>query len=270
MTQPSFRVHGHPVYAHTGGRPFDPSKPVAVLLHGAGMDHTVWSLQTRYLAHHGRSVLAVDLPGHGRSGGAPLDSIAALADWVVALLDAAGVAKATLIGHSMGALVALDAAARHADRVESVVLMGAAERMPVHPDLLASAAAGDPSANDLVIGWGHGPRGHTGGSAAPGLALIPAGRRLMAGVTPGVLGVDLAACNAYAAGAAAAEAVGCPALVVIGAQDRMASAKAGRALASRLKMSQIVVIPQAGHMMMTETPDATVDALRGFLDLRRG
>ncbi len=263
-------VNGHAIYAHTGGRPFDPARPVAVLLHGAGMDHTVWSLQTRYLAHHGRSVLAVDLPGHGRSGGEPLDSVAALADWVAALLDAAGVAQAALIGHSMGALVALDAAARHPDRVESVVLLGAAERMPVHPDLLAAAAAGDPSAVELVIGWGHGPRGHNGGSPTPGLALIPGGRRLMAAVKPGVLGVDLAACNAYGQGGASADAVACPALFVLGALDRMAPAKAGRALANRIKTSQVVTIPHTGHMVMTEAPDATVEALTTFLDLRRG
>lgn len=269
--QPSnqLTVNGHSVYAHTGGRPFDPARPVAVLLHGAGMDHTVWSLQTRYLAHHGRSVLAVDLPGHGRSGGEPLDSVAALADWMVALLDAAGVAKAALIGHSMGALVALDAAARHPDRVESVVLLGAAERMPVHPYLLAAAAAGDPSAIELVIGWGHGPRGHSGGSPTPGLALIPGGRRLMAAVKPGVLGVDLAACNAYRQGGASADLVTCPALFVLGALDRMAPVKAGRSLASRIKASQIVTIPATGHMVMTEAPDATLDALTSFLDLRR-
>jgi pimeloyl-ACP methyl ester carboxylesterase len=262
-------VNGRAVYAHTGGRPFDPARPVAVLLHGAGMDHTVWSLQTRYLAHHGRSVLAVDLPGHGRSGGEPLGSVAALADWVVALLDVVGVVKAALIGHSMGALVALDAAARHSDRVESVALLGAAERMPVHPDLLAAAAAGEPSAIELVIGWGHGPRGHSGGSPIPGLALIPGGRRLMTTVKPGVLGVDLAACNAYAQGGAAADAVACPALFILGALDRMAPVKAGRSLANRIQQSQVVTIPATGHMVMIEAPDATVDALASFLDLKR-
>ncbi|CAO3413338.1 alpha/beta fold hydrolase [Azospirillum doebereinerae] len=263
-------VNGHAVFAHTGGRPFDSARPAVVLLHGAGMDHTVWSLQSRFLAHHGRSVLAVDLPGHGRSGGAPLSSIAELADWVPALLDAAGLPRAALIGHSMGALVALDTAARHPDRVESLALLGVAERMPVHPDLLAAAAAGEPSAVELVIGWGHGPRGHTGGNPTPGLALIPGSRRLMGSVTPGVLGVDLAACNAYAQGAASADAVACPALLLLGALDRMTPAKAGRSLAARIKSSHVVTLPATGHMVMTEAPDATIDALTPFLGLRRG
>ena len=267
-------VNGTPVFVHTGGREIDPARPAIVLIHGAGMDHSVWSLQSRYLAHHGRSVLAVDLPGHGRSGGEPLGSIAALADWVIALLDAAGLERAALVGHSMGALVALDAAARHGARIEAVALLGVAERMPVHPDLLAAAHAGEQSAIEMVVGWGHGPRGHGGAQGGscptPGLALIPGGRRLMASVRPGVLGVDLAACNEYGQGADAAAAVACPALFLLGALDKMTPAKAGRALAARVKSSQVVVLSQTGHMVMTESPDAVLDALTSFLSLRRG
>ena len=267
-------VNGTPVFVHTGGREIDPARPAVVLIHGAGMDHSVWSLQSRYLAHHGRSVLAVDLPGHGRSGGEPLGSIAAIADWVIALLDAAGLERAALIGHSMGALVALDAAARHGTRVEAVALLGVAERMPVHPDLLTAAHDGESSAIEMVIGWGHGPRGHGGAQGGscptPGLALIPGGRRLMASVRPGVLGVDLAACNDYGQGADAAASVACPALFLLGALDKMTPTKAGRALAARVKSSQVVVLPQTGHMVMTEAPDAVLDALTSFLSLRRG
>ncbi|MBK3732846.1 alpha/beta fold hydrolase [Azospirillum brasilense] len=253
-------VNGQTVYAHTGGRSFDPARPAIVLIHGAGMDHTVWSLQSRYLAHHGRSVLAVDLPGHGRSAGAPLPSIEELADWVVALLDAAGVAKAALAGHSMGALVALETAARHGDRVESLALLGVAETMPVHPDLLAAAALSDPSAIELVVGWGHGPCGHVGGAAAPGLSLVPGGRRLMQRARPGVLGVDLGACNAYGRGGAAAAAVSCPALFLLGGVDRMTPAKSGKALAAKVSGSEVVLLSGIGHMVMTEAPNATTDA----------
>lgn len=267
-------VNGNPVFVHTGGRDIDPARPAVVLIHGAGMDHSVWSLQSRYLAHHGRSVLAVDLPGHGRSGGEPLDSITAIADWVIALLDAAGLERAVLVGHSMGALVALDAAARQGGRVEAIALLGVAERMPVHPDLLAAAHAGEQSAIEMVIGWGSGPRGHGGaqggGCPTPGLALIPGGRRLMASVRPGVLGVDLAACNDYGQGADVAAMVACPALFLLGALDKMTPAKAGRSLAARVKTSQVVVLPQTGHMVMTESPDAVLEALTSFLSLRRG
>ena len=106
------QVDGRKVYCYTGGKAFDASLPAVVFIHGAEHDHSVWVLQSRYLAHHGRGVLAVDLPGHGRSAGPALASVEAIADWIPALLDASGAQRAALIGHSMGSLAALDCAAR--------------------------------------------------------------------------------------------------------------------------------------------------------------
>ncbi|MFM8678209.1 MAG: alpha/beta fold hydrolase, partial [Alphaproteobacteria bacterium] len=152
------RVDGRTAFAATGGRARDPGIPDVVLLHGAGMDHTVWTLQARYLAHHGRNVLALDRPGHGRSQGAPLGSIADMAGWVLRALDAVGSDAAALAGHSMGALVALATAAAAPGRVRGLALLGAAASMPVHPDLLEAARAGDHAAIDLVAYWGFGRR----------------------------------------------------------------------------------------------------------------
>src|ERR1700675_148050 len=101
-------VNGVDTFVATGGRSFDASQPTIVLLHGAGFDHTTWALHSRWFAHHGLGVLAPDLPGHGRSSGAPLKSIGAMADWTAALLDAACAATARLVGHSMGSLIALE------------------------------------------------------------------------------------------------------------------------------------------------------------------
>src|SRR5580692_11998244 len=113
------QVNGADIFVATGGRAFDPALPAVVMLHGAGFDHTSWALHSRWFAHHGHGVLAPDLPGHGRSAGAPLSTIAEMSDWTAALLDAAGVAKSRLIGHSMGSLIALETAARHPARVSS-------------------------------------------------------------------------------------------------------------------------------------------------------
>src|ERR1700748_1958470 len=110
-------VNGVGTFVATGGKPFDKSLPTVVLLHGAGFDHSTWALHSRWFAHHGFSVLAPDLPGHGRSAGQALPSIAAMADWSAALLDAAGATKARLVGHSMGSLIAIETAARHPDKV---------------------------------------------------------------------------------------------------------------------------------------------------------
>ncbi len=258
-------VDGQSVFAATGGRSFDPSLPAIIFVHGAGLDHTVWALQTRYFAHHGRSVMAVDLPGHGRSTGMPLDSIRALADWVARLIEAAGLTQAALVGHSMGALVALDCAVRHGGSMRAIALLGAAPAMPVHPDLLAAAESNNHLAFDLVTSWGHGPTGHLGGNLAPGLWLMGGGERLLETARPGVLFTDLRACAEYRDGLEIAAAVGCPALLVLGAEDRMTPARAGRKLAEAIPGARVEIIPGSGHMMMAEKPDETLDALKTLL-----
>ncbi len=255
-------VDGRDAYAHTGGRPFDPALPVIVLIHGAGMDHTVWALQTRYFAHHGRSVLAVDLPGHGRSAGPPLDTVEAMADWVAALIAAAGAEKAALTGHSLGAITAIECAARHPDRVATLVLLGCTPSMPVHPDLLKAAQAGEQLAFDLVTEWGFGRAAHMGGHRAPGLWMTGGGTRLLQYVPSGALGVDMTAANAYKGGLDAAARVTCPVLLICGAEDRMTPVKAARKLAAAIPSAEVTVLPRAGHMMMVEKPDATLDAMR--------
>ena len=161
-------VNGADIFVATGGRPFDPSLPAVVMLHGAGFDHSTWALHSRWFAHHGYSVLAPDLPGHGRSAGAPLPTIADMADWTAALLDAAGAPKAKLVGHSMGSLIALETSARHPDKVSGLSLIGTAATMTVGPDLLKAAEANNPDAIDMVSIWGLGFKAELGGSLAPG------------------------------------------------------------------------------------------------------
>jgi pimeloyl-ACP methyl ester carboxylesterase len=254
-------VDGRKVFAATGGQTPRPERPAVVFIHGSGMDHTVWTLQTRYFAHHGRAVLALDLPGHGRSAGPALPSIEDLADWVLRVLAAAGFARAALVGHSMGALVALEAAARVSDRVWALGLIGIGERMPVHPDLLNAAAANDHDAIDLVAAWGFGRPAHLGGARAPGTWMLGSGIRLLERAAPGVLGTDLAACNAYQGALGAAAKLRCPVLLLSGDADRMTPASGAVALAKKIADARTLVLPGAGHMMMVEQPDATLNAL---------
>jgi len=258
-------VAGHPVYAYTGARAYDAALPTVVFVHGAANDHSVWALQSRYVAHHGRNVLAVDLPGHGRSGGAALPSVEAIADWLAALLDAVAVDAAALVGHSLGSLAVLEAAARHGSRVTRLALVGPAVPMPVSEDLLAAAADNDHVAYELINGWSFSAGKQLGGNQAPGLWMTGGGMRLMERAHEGVLHNDLAACHHYAGGLEAAAAVRCPALVVIGARDLMAPPKSAQALIAALRDARVVTIPDCGHALMTEQPDAVLDALAGFL-----
>jgi pimeloyl-ACP methyl ester carboxylesterase len=255
-------VNGIETFVATGGREFDVSQPTVVLLHGAGFDHTAWALHSRWFAHHGFGVLAPDLPGHGRSSGAPLPAIADMADWTAALLDTAGAARARLVGHSMGSLVALETAARHPAKVTALGLIGTAAAMTVGPDLLKAAEANDHAAIDMVSIWGLGYQAELGGSLAPGLWMHSGAERILEQCRPGVLFNDLSACNAYQNALAAAAKIAVPTTLILGERDMMTPARAGKALAAALPNSRTVVLSGAGHMMMAERPDELLAALQ--------
>src|SRR5690606_10720512 len=259
------QLHGAGVFLADYGKGFDPARPTILFVHGAGMDHSVWPLQARHFAYRGANALAVDLPGHGRSAGAPLTSIPAMADWLADLIGALAVDAVDLVGHSMGALIGLDLAARHPARVARLALLGAAPKMPVHPALLEAAARPQPLAPELICDWGFGPAGHFGGHKAPGSWMLGHALRLLGQSAGPRLHADLAACNDYRDGPEAAAKVRCPTLVIAGAADRMTPARNGAKLAEAIRGAQLVTIPACGHMMMVEQPDATLDALVAFL-----
>ena len=262
-------LNGQAAYAYTGGKPFDAALPCVVFIHGAQNDHSVWGLQSRWFAHHGFAVLAVDLPGHGRSAGSPLPSIEDLADWIELLLERVGAGdtakNVTLIGHSMGSLTALECAARHPARIARIALIGTAVPMPVSDALLGAAKEDEPKAIDMINNWSHSPRSAIGGYVVPGIWHFGAAKRLMERQTPGVLYNDLAACNAYLHGMDAAAALACPALIVSGSKDMMTHPKAAAKLAATIKDVRSVSLDGAGHALMAEQPDAVLDALRTFI-----
>lgn len=260
---------GGTVHIGDWGRPFDPALPTVLLLHGAGMDHSVWAMQGRALAFHGSNALAPDLPGHGRSDAASGGdgTIEDRARWLRSLIDAAGLDRVRLVGHSMGALIALEAAAGD-PRIEHLVLVGAATAMPVHPQLLACARDDPARAAALIVEWSFAAERRLGAQAIPGSWTPAAAMRLLLAARPGVLAADLEACNAYAGGERAAAAVACPALVIAGAADRMTPPRAGRALAERLPQGRFALLPGCGHMPMLERPRELLALLRDFLAIR--
>jgi pimeloyl-ACP methyl ester carboxylesterase len=262
-----FHVHGKPAYCYTGGKVFDPGQPAIVLVHGAQNDHSVWGLQSRYLAHHGYAVLAPDLPGHGRSGGPALRSVEALADWLLALLDAAGVGRALLAGHSMGSLIALEAGARAPERITGLALLGTTWPMKVSDALLDSALHDEAAAIDMVNLFSHSSIAHKPSAPGPGFYVMGGARRLMQRMSARnpdqLFHTDFAACNDYAGGEAAARALRCPVLFVFGSKDVMTPPRSAKLLTGAVKHGRIVTV-EAGHSLMTEAPDAVLEALAGF------
>ena len=261
-------VQGQPAYCYTGGKPFDARLPTAVFIHGAQNDHSVWALQTRYFAHHGFGVLAVDLPGHGRSKGAPLASVEAMADWLIGVLDAAGVQQATLIGHSMGSLISLEASRRAPTRIVRLALVGSAYPMKVSDGLLNAARDNERLAIDMVNIWSHSTIAAKPSWPGPGFWTLGGGKRLMQGISrqnpAPVFHTDFSACNAYAGGEAAAAAVSCPTLILSGRRDVMTPPRGTALLAKAIAHARVTVLDNCGHALMEEQPDAVLDALHGF------
>ena len=259
------RVRNERAFAYTGGKALDPGLPAVVFIHGGELDHCVWILQSRYLAHHGYAVLALDLPGHGRSGGVPLASIEAMADWTMAALDAAQLKDAALVGHSMGSLVALECAARYPERVRRIALLGTAFPMRVSPELLESTRGREPEAHLMINHWSHSALAHYPGNPGPGFWVAGGSLRLMQRQKPGVLHADFAACDGYGSGLEQAAKVRCPSLFLLGRLDAMTPARGGRALAGAVPGSSIKMLEGAGHNLMGEKPDEVLDALAEFL-----
>jgi len=257
-------VDGRRAFCYTASHALDPKKPTLVFVHGAGLDHSLFGLQSRYFGYHGRNVLALDLPGHGRSEGPPLPTIAAIADWVFGVLDAQGIAGASIVGHSMGALVALEAANRRPERVARIACIGVAYPMKVSQAFLEAARKNEQAAFDMETIWGHAPQVPFGGNPNPGMWMYGDSLARLARLAPGVLHAALKACNDYAAGLESATKVKCPALFILGERDQMTPSKAASALVKAVPGARAVALP-SGHSIMAEAPDATLDALIDFI-----
>lgn len=257
MSGHRLEVEGRTAYVGNGsGHPAADAASV-VFVHGAGMDHTVWALPARYFARRGLRVAAIDLPGHGRSNGPPLDSVAAMSEWLDPVLRELGIDRAAIVGHSMGSLVAYHFAWSNPDRCRALALLGTSAPMPVTDPLMNAARDNHHAAFDMANTWSH-STGTLGANANPGIWMLGAGERLLERSRPGVFHADLTACNGFDAGSGTVE---CPCLVIVGDDDMMTPARAGLDVAASLPDANIVRLSGCGHAMLNERPNEVLDAL---------
>ena len=263
------KVNGHDLYAYTGGKAFDAAKPTVIFIHGVLNDHSVWILQSRYMANHGWNVLAIDLPGQGKSGGEPPATVEDAADTIIALLGAAGLDQAALVGHSFGSLIALEAAARAPAHISHLVMVGSAYPMKVSPALLESSIKAPEKAIAMVNQFSHSTLAPPPSSLGPGTWLYGGSRALMrrmlaSNTRTNVFYTGFKACDSYAGGEQAMAAVHCPTLFIIGRHDQMTPPKAARSLAAHARLVKLVEV-NGGHALMNEAPDEVLAALQEFL-----
>jgi len=218
-------------------------------------------------------VLAVDLPGHCRSGGDAPSTVEEASQFIEALLDAAGVEKATLVGHSWGSLIALETAARLKDRITRLALVGTAFPMKVSPVLIESSLNDPMKALQMVNVFSRATLAAPPSALGPGTwvygASMALGRRVLASnPAVNVFHRGFVACDSYANGLHAIEAVTCPVLFLLGATDQMTTPRAAQSLIKQAQQSgkqfKVVNVPM-GHHQMSESPEETLQALKTFL-----
>ena len=266
-----------PVFVGTGHVDWSTTRPTLVLLHGAGMDRTVWVLLARYFARHGWNVVAPDWPAHGKSGGAVLTTIEAQASWLWRLLDGLrdadrsqeagrlGDGPLVVAGHSMGALASVAMAGERPDAIARLLLLGAGYPMGVGAPLLDAAKADERAAVDMITIFGHAHASRLGRNTLAGISVVNQAAALIERTASGVLYADLAACNAWTGAEAAAKAFGAGRTTIIaGDEDRMTPSRGTTKLAGLLD-ADVVTLDDCGHMMMSEQPESTLRAMRAVL-----
>lgn len=252
--------HGE-LFVYTGAREHKPNQPAVVFVHGTGMDHTVWVLPSRYFARHGYNVLSIDLPGHGKSGGDPVSTIDEMADAVAEAMEAAGIVDAALVGHSMGSLVTLSAAARYPEKARALALIGTTAPMGVHPAMMTSAANNDHDVIDMITYWGYSKSAQLGGNENPGMWMAGSTLRLLEKAKKDVIHLDLKACEDYSAGQDHGRSIRCPTLFILGDRDIMTPMRSAQTLVDTIADAKVCRMTNTGHSLMMEKPDALLDAL---------
>ena len=225
-----------------------------VLVHGAGGSHVHWPVALRRLPE--ATVYALDLPGHGRSEGEGRRSIGAYRDVVRAFLEAAGLEKAVLVGHSMGGAIALEVALRYPNRLRGLVLVGSGARLRVAPALLQGLQEDYPHAVEQLVQWLFAQ-----GAPEP---LRRAARQQLLEANPQVVYGDFLACDAFDV-MQELPRVETPTLVICGTADVMTPLKYSEYLAAHIPGARLEVVPGGGHMVMLEQPEPVARAVSAFL-----
>ncbi|HED14533.1 MAG TPA: alpha/beta hydrolase [Gammaproteobacteria bacterium] len=258
-------VAGQQVFINSQEPRPDPRRATITFVHGAGMDHTVWTLPKRHFERHGYNVLAVDLPGHGKSSGTLLSSIGTMADWILAVLQALDLQETAIAGHSMGSLVALNFSARHPQHCRALALLAISLPMPVSDELLDAARRNHPDAIAMLNLWGHGKAAHLDRNPNPGMWRLGGGQQLLERAADGVIYHDLQACHHYQEGMEHAARISCPTLLILGQRDVMTPLRNGLAVAEKIPHARKLVLSNCGHSLLSERPNEVLDGLRSVL-----
>lgn len=232
------------------------AKPAVVLLHGAGGDNTHWPHTIRRLP--GYRIYALDLPGHGKSGGLGQQSISGYAKDVLDWMLEMGVPHAVFVGHSMGGAIAQTLALDHSEHVLGLGLIGTGARLRVGPELLDKLSRENTfeAAVDLIMS------GYFSGES--GLTIPVNVRGKLAKTRASVVHGDYMACDQFDR-MQDIQDIKVPTLVMCGENDPMTPPKYSQFLVDNIPKASFKLIPQSAHLAMLEQPDVVAKTLENFL-----
>ena len=246
------------VFVSTGSGPIRREAQTITFIHGAGHDHSVWTMYARFFVRKGYNVIAVDLPGHGQTDGPSLGTISDMSNWIANILKLLNIRTTVLVGHSMGSLVAAQLANDRPLVCERIVMLGVSMPMPVSDVLMSAAAGGHHAAFDMANYWSHAKQSDS--RSNPGVWKFGLNNRLMERNGADTFYADLQACNSFS-GLARLKV---PSLIILGEFDQMTPFKSGVRVGETFG-SRIVKIGGAGHAVLTEQPNEVLDALWDFV-----
>jgi pimeloyl-ACP methyl ester carboxylesterase len=239
--------------------------PSIIFIHGAQQDHSCWNQQIRWFAHHGFNAFAPDLPGHGLSTGEQLKNITEMAEWINNLIKNLELSQVSIVGHSMGSLIALCLATLNPNLLNKMVLLGCALPMPVSEGLLNAAKENEPKAISMVNNFSHSSKAQLGRNTVPGVWMYGVNQRLMERQQKGIFYADLNACNQFNLEDFTLQNIDIPTMIIAGTEDKMTSMKSSMELCQKLKKSHLYKIQGVGHALMAEAPNEVLDALIEFI-----
>ncbi len=237
---------------------FDTQKQNLIFIHGSGGNHSIWSHQYGRL-HKKYNIIAVNLPGHGHSGGNGECNVKSYCEWLNKLLTVLELRKVMLVGHSLGSAIALQFAIHYAEHISGIVCIGAGMKMPVNSmflDFLQTNPPQLPSEITEIICKFSLAKENRLKFSAPLQKSIAMSR-------VDVLYGDLKACNDLDL-SRDAHKIKVPALIICGSEDKMTPPDLSRALAATINQSTLEIIEGAGHMVMLEKPTAFNNLLENF------
>ncbi|KLU60231.1 2-hydroxy-6-oxononadienedioate/2-hydroxy-6-oxononatrienedioate hydrolase [Peptococcaceae bacterium CEB3] len=223
-----------------------------LFVHGAGGSWGTWEKQLAGI--RGRHLVAVDLPGHGESGGKAQDEIAGYREFVHRFAQVLGLKRFVLVGHSMGGGIALDFALTYPETLAGIILVGSGARLRVSPAILGVLAEGRHPLASVKYMYAKDAEEK----------ILDQARKEMEQVPPQVYESDFQACDRFDVMDRVAS-IGVPALILCGEDDLMTPAKFSRYLQEKMPKTSLTLVPAAGHMVMSEQPQAVNRAIEDFL-----